>query len=216
MRQRRTGASTGAAKATSGATQTRNTTRRGCCSVCCSLLGNFVAVIVAALALSAGWAAYDNVSSPTAPFEQKPSLNLWRAISTLSGGLESIGLLKLGDKSLEELVEHAESTTGLSDWGGELHAKAAFDNLQRVKTSLEASPGISTVLKLVVREMVMIESLVKRLKIVDLLKRMPEIEKVPVRNPIMLIGSWRTGSTFLHNLLAEDATARKSYNFTEI
>jgi hypothetical protein len=223
VRQRRKGASTSAeansATAPNGDkpgardTLTEKISRRVCCGDDlllggCSIFGSVVAMLVVVLALSAGWAAYDNAVATKSPYDHKPGLHLWRAISTLTGGLENLGVLKLGHKSLDQLVQHAKLSTGLTDMGGELHAKAALTNLQLVKTHLEASPNISTVLKIVVRDMVMIENLVKRLKVVDLLKRVPEIKNIEVRNPIVLIGSWRTGSTFLHNLLAEDTSAR--------
>jgi hypothetical protein len=164
-----------------------------CSGVFSRLVLAVVLVLSAALSFSAVQASYAHHSTSIQPLVHKPSLNLWRVISTLTGGLESIGILKVGHRSVQDLVSAAKASTGLDDLGKEKHATAALDNLQRILTVLEPNPNISTVLKVVLRELTMFESLVKRLKMVDVRKQNPDIAKVEVRKPIVLIGSWRTG-----------------------
>lgn len=43
-----------------------------------------------------------------------------------------------------------------------------------------------------------------RLRIVELLKRRPDIEKLPIEQPVIITGLFRTGTTYLHNVLAAD------------
>lgn len=47
-----------------------------------------------------------------------------------------------------------------------------------------------------------------RLRIVELLKRRPDIEQAPVERPIIITGLFRTGTTYLHNVLAADPANR--------
>lgn len=48
----------------------------------------------------------------------------------------------------------------------------------------------------------------KRLRIVDFLKRHPEVLETPVHRPMFILGFPRTGTTLLFNLLAQDPDAR--------
>jgi hypothetical protein len=43
-----------------------------------------------------------------------------------------------------------------------------------------------------------------RLRIVELLKRRPDIERLSIERPIVITGLFRTGTTYLHNVLAAD------------
>jgi hypothetical protein len=47
-----------------------------------------------------------------------------------------------------------------------------------------------------------------RLRIVELLKRRPDIEQLPIERPIIITGLFRTGTTYLHNVLAADPSSR--------
>lgn len=54
----------------------------------------------------------------------------------------------------------------------------------------------------------LIEVLVKRLRLAEYRTRFPEIDSRIIARPIVLIGPPRTGTTFLHRLLAEDPQSR--------
>jgi len=47
-----------------------------------------------------------------------------------------------------------------------------------------------------------------RLRLVELLKRRPDIDEVPIERPLIITGLFRTGTTFLHNVLATDPANR--------
>ena len=47
-----------------------------------------------------------------------------------------------------------------------------------------------------------------RLRIVELLKRRPDIEQLPIERPIIITGLFRTGTTYLHNVFAADPDNR--------
>lgn len=96
----------------------------------------------------------------------------------------------------------AEKRTGLHDWGTEnfwpgyetlFHAFAADDMQTFVgRTSLRIEG---------------LHRLQCRLRLVDALKREPEILDTPVRRPLFIIGFPRTGTTLLHKLLTQDPNA---------
>jgi hypothetical protein len=54
----------------------------------------------------------------------------------------------------------------------------------------------------------LLETLVKRLRLEFYLQREPEIREIPLAAPIFLIAPFRTGSTLLHRLLAQDPANR--------
>jgi hypothetical protein len=47
-----------------------------------------------------------------------------------------------------------------------------------------------------------------RLRLVELLKQRPDILEVPIQRPIVITGLFRTGTTYLHNVLAADPSNR--------
>jgi len=47
-----------------------------------------------------------------------------------------------------------------------------------------------------------------RLRMVELLKRRPDIEQIEIERPLIITGLFRTGTTFLHNVLAADPHSR--------
>lgn len=51
-------------------------------------------------------------------------------------------------------------------------------------------------------------NLINRLNLVDLRKRRPDLQQMPVEKPIIILGLFRTGTTFLHNVMAADPDSR--------
>lgn len=47
-----------------------------------------------------------------------------------------------------------------------------------------------------------------RLRVVELLRQRPDLEDVPIERPIVITGLFRTGTTYLHNLMAADPRNR--------
>lgn len=109
---------------------------------------------------------------------------------------------------IEDMMRTAERVTGLHDYGDDggfrerLHR--AFGSLMRIDWNLIGRIGVRTNL---------LWHLTNRLRLVDLLKRHPEVRDTPIDPPIVVLGLFRTGSTFLHNVLAEDSALRAGRNW---
>ena len=103
----------------------------------------------------------------------------------------------------DALRQAAVDRTGLDDFGDPAYEEA-LDVLTaafRDEAGL-SGPGVVSV------HAQLVQLLVNRLRITDLLRRHPEIAEVPVTAPIVIAGLPRTGTTHLHNLLAADPELR--------
>lgn len=109
-------------------------------------------------------------------------------------------LIKLNEESL---LSEAQRQTGLSDWGDESF-RVPFQILLK---SLNREANLHFVGRSALRQR-LLRLLVNRLRIQDHIKRYPEVLDVPIKRPLFILGLPRTGTTFLHNLLAQDPTSR--------
>jgi hypothetical protein len=102
----------------------------------------------------------------------------------------------------ERVKKLAERTTGLSDWGDgnfEQRLKATVDGLNEANLNTTGLFGARYVLNW---------HLGNKLRIVDFAKRHPELEDIEIERPLVITGFFRTGTTFLHNVLAADPNNR--------
>lgn len=103
----------------------------------------------------------------------------------------------------ETLLEHARKHTGLQDFGSEY----AREGLERLARSLDKEANLHPH-----GRGLMFGSLVgricNRLRIVDYLKRKPEIQEEKLRRPLLVTGFGRSGTTLLHRLLSQDPQCR--------
>jgi hypothetical protein len=107
------------------------------------------------------------------------------------------------DLSEATLLRVAQAKTGLSDWGADDFRPALRTLLDSYEREADLTPfGRITV------QQDLIRLLWNRLRIQDDLKRSPEILRETIRRPLIIAGYPRTGTTLLHNLLAEDPQAR--------
>ena len=102
----------------------------------------------------------------------------------------------------ERVMKLAERTTGLGDWGDggfrqRLDATVAGLNEARLNTT-----------GLLGARYVLNWHLGNRLRIIDFAKRHPELDEVDIERPVVITGFFRTGTTFLHNVLAADPNNR--------
>ncbi len=97
------------------------------------------------------------------------------------------------------LLQEAERTTGLSDFGD----PAFREPLRVLLGSLRDEAPLNATGIAMLRGRVL-ESLVTRLRTEDWIRRNPEIEREEIRAPIVVVGQTRTGTTMLHRLLASD------------
>ena len=106
-------------------------------------------------------------------------------------------------QDVERLVDQATAQTGLGDLGD----RDWRDGLQRLLDALEAEARLSE-LGVVVVETELVAYLVRRLQLVQWRQEHPDIAKRDVTPPIVVIGQARTGTTILHDLLAQDPASR--------
>ncbi len=102
----------------------------------------------------------------------------------------------------ERVMKMAQRTTGLDDWGnGGFRARldAAVDGLNEAELNTTGLFGARYVLNW---------HLGNRLRVVDFAKRHPELDDVDIERPVVITGFFRTGTTFLHNVLAADPNNR--------
>ncbi len=102
----------------------------------------------------------------------------------------------------KRVMKMAERVTGLDDWGdGGFRARldAAVDGVNDANLNTTGLFGARYVLNW---------HLGNRLRVVDFAKRHPELEEVDIERPVVITGFFRTGTTFLHNVLAADPNNR--------
>jgi len=107
------------------------------------------------------------------------------------------------DQMLAEAREH-------SDLGGEadLDDTDGFgDRLTAHVAAIEADAGLTQLTRASLRQRV-VRLLRNRLSLVELIKRYPEIESIPIERPFIVVGMPRSGTTHLVNLIAADPRRR--------
>jgi hypothetical protein len=104
---------------------------------------------------------------------------------------------------LEHYVAQAQEQTGLSDLGD----PDWREGFERLLDAFEDEAGLSEI-GVVVVETDLVGYLEKRLRLVGWRKDHPEITRADVTPPIVVIGQARTGTTILHDLLAQDPASR--------
>jgi hypothetical protein len=103
----------------------------------------------------------------------------------------------------DELLDAARRSTGLDDFGGD-EWRAHFEVLV---TALERECGLHLAGRLLTRAEI-VRTLRNRLLLADLWKRRPEILRAPLDPPVFVVGSPRSGTSILHELLALDPAHR--------
>ena len=98
---------------------------------------------------------------------------------------------------LQDLFESACHKTGLSEWGDQ-----RFKEALRVLVDSVGREGKLTFLGRFTLRQFLTDNLCNRLRIIETVKRFPEIGQQKIQRPIFITGWYRTGTTYLHNLLA--------------
>jgi hypothetical protein len=134
---------------------------------------------------------------------ENPYRPLWlRGINWTGKTLKQNGI-SLVNLSEESLLTAASSKTGLSDWGDESFRLP----LQILLESLEEDAELNLFGRYFMRKLC-IQLLINRLRIKEDIKRHPDILQVPIARPLFILGMPRSGTTLLHNLLAQDLASR--------
>jgi hypothetical protein len=117
----------------------------------------------------------------------------------------SLRATKLLDARFDEETVHrvAKKQTGLSDFGDPYYR----EGLSRLLGSAEKDAELHFVGRLAYREIID-NSLANRLRLVEARKRTLEVFRRPLIPPIIVLGLHRSGTTFLHRMLALDPMHR--------
>lgn len=136
------------------------------------------------------------MTARSAPWRRRPRPAWLEALSSLGRGVR----VPLDEASL---LEEAVARTGLADFGDQ----AFREPLRVLLASLEDEARLNLVGRIVVRDEIL-NFLENRLQIAATLERSPEIEAQDVRRPVFVAGVGRSGTTILHELLAQDPANR--------
>jgi hypothetical protein len=125
-----------------------------------------------------------------------------RLINTVG---KRLGTARLPIAGLDEetLVRAAVRETGLSDFGSSYYR----EGLLRLLESLEDDAALHFAGRVANREII-VSCLINRLLLTEACKRTPAVFRRPLKPPIIVLGLPRSGSTYLHRLLALDPVHR--------
>ncbi len=104
---------------------------------------------------------------------------------------------------VQSLLAKASSKTDLEDWGH----PSARQVLEVLLESVQREGKLTYFGRFTLRQF-LIAKLCNRLRIVEALKRFPQILQQEIRRPIFITGWYRCGTTYLHNLLATHPQSR--------
>jgi hypothetical protein len=125
-----------------------------------------------------------------------------RALNAGGRALEALGL-RSARLEVDELTGAALRRTGLSDFfGDEFRAPLA-----RLVESLNAEARLTPVGRALARQDILV-ALSNRLQMADWFRRHPEIGEQPLVRPLFITGLPRSGTSILHELLAQDPAHR--------
>lgn len=119
------------------------------------------------------------------------------------GGLLARGGLSFPSLDEDTLIARARRDTGLDDFGDDWFRTP----LRRLLHALETEAAMTTLGRITTRAD-LLRILANRLRIEDAHRRHPEVAAAPVTAPIFVIGLPRTGTSILHDLLAQDPANR--------
>lgn len=135
-------------------------------------------------------------------FEPRDRPAAVRALNALGRGLERAGVRPFPLEE-EELLAEARRRTGLSDFGDD----AFREPLDIFLGALESEAALTLVGRFLARRE-LLTWLANRLELTDTWRRHPEILGEEVRAPLFVTGSGRSGTSLLHELLAQDPRSR--------
>ena len=124
------------------------------------------------------------------------------AVNALGRALERLGVrpFKLDPESL---LEEARRETGLTDFGPD----GFREGLELFCSDLERECELHPIGRFLAHQEVL-TVLVNRLQVHDWIRRHPEIREQEIREPLFVTGTPRSGTSILHELLAQDPRHR--------
>ncbi|WP_150293201.1 sulfotransferase family protein [Sphingobium estronivorans] len=133
----------------------------------------------------------------------------WRAprrpewVARVNAEADCLDLPALVPLDADSLLDWARRNTGLDDFGGD----AWREPFSVLLHGLETEADLHLMGRMAARTEIL-NWLQNRLKITDLLKRNPDIHDVVIDRPLFIIGTARSGTTILYELLAQDERFR--------
>jgi hypothetical protein len=121
-----------------------------------------------------------------------------RALNTAGAAATRLGL-RVTDIGMDALLTAASSETSLDDFGDPFFRAP----LSILLESLESEASLTTLGRMSVREE-FVRGLKNRLYMTDVSKQNPEITTAPITKPLFILGLPRSGTSILHELLAQD------------
>lgn len=103
---------------------------------------------------------------------------------------------------VEGILEDAAAAADLDDFGDEWFLGPLTAWVEDLAEPYLNDFGRSFLRRLAVRDVA------RRLRVLDVLRQHPEIAEVPIPPLIYITGQWRSGTTFLHNLLVRHRATR--------
>ncbi len=125
----------------------------------------------------------------------------FRALNALGRTARRCGW-SVGELSAERLIHDAVRTTGLEDFGSEAFRLP----LDLLVESYNRDSTLTLVGRIAAR-FLCLGALKQRLKLQEALRRRPQAAELPLCRPVFILGWPRTGTTLLHNLMAQDSSA---------
>ncbi len=125
-----------------------------------------------------------------------------RLLNGMGNLLESVQFVT-PDLCAERLISHAQRSTGLRDWGDESFRVG----LEQLTTALRQQARLSQVGRIAAYFNVL-DHLCVRLRLIEYRARRPEVAAQQIKQPLFIVGLPRTGTTILHELIAQDPLFR--------
>jgi len=125
-----------------------------------------------------------------------------RQVNALGEDLAASGVNVLS-LAVEHLLAQARQRTGFFDFGDDTF----LEGLTRLVWSLEREAALTLTGRIIARDEIL-NGLECRLWVEEAFRREPEIAQEKIRAPILIGGAGRSGTTLLHELLAQDPNHR--------
>jgi hypothetical protein len=133
---------------------------------------------------------------------QRPSPAYIRLINEVGNILERVHVVT-PSLCAERLISSAQNRTGLHEWGDE----SFRSGLEQLTVALRQQASLSQVGRFAAYFNIM-DNLCVRLRLLDYRAKRPEVAAQQIRQPLFILGLPRTGTTILHELIAQDPAFR--------
>jgi hypothetical protein len=117
----------------------------------------------------------------------------------------------LGSVDAATLLDQASEQAGLGDWGGD----SFREGLERLVGALDGEAGLNDLGVLAVEQQIL-ANLTNRLRVTDWVRTHPVVLAEQIREPIVVLGLPRTGTTLLHELFHRDPANRSLMRWESI